>query len=105
MADPAKLSSLVLIAWLARTAVGCTSAVDIHTIQSPAAHFERYRTIAFDLNQQAPREYTTSPRSADVRAYVEQTAARILEGRGYVIAPNDHADLVVRIEAGRREQK
>jgi len=94
--------------WVARVvglAVGCSPAIDVHTIRSPSAHFEQYHTVAFDLNPQAPSEYSLSPRSAEVRARVEQLAATTLQGRGYSLAPADHADLVVRIEAGRREQR
>ena len=105
MAYPPKFSSLVLVALLLGAGLGCTSAVDVHTIRSPAAHFERYRTIAFDISPRAPSKYETSSRSADVRDHVQQIAANVLQGRGYVLAPNDRADLIVRIEAGRREHK
>ena len=105
MAHPAKLSWRALVVAAIGAAVHCTSGVDIHTIRSPAAHFERYRTIAFDLSAQAPNKYEMSPRSADVRDHVEQAAASILQRRGYILAPIEHADLIVRIEAGRREHK
>jgi hypothetical protein len=104
MTHPLKVSSLVLVV-LVTTGIGCMPAVQIHTIQSPAAHFERYRTIAFDSSRTPPSHYTVSPRSAEVRDRVEKAAASILQARGYVLAPNEQADLIVRIEAGRRVQE
>ena len=38
-----------------------------------------------------------------MRAHVAQAAASILRRRGYVLASSDQADLVLRVEAGRRE--
>lgn len=105
MACPTPVSILVLNTVLIMgIGSGCAPAVDIHTIRSPSAHFERYRTIGFDLSLQAPRGHATSPRSAIVRDEVEKAAAPILERRGYALAPSDRADLVLRIEAGRRDQ-
>jgi uncharacterized protein DUF4136 len=92
-------------ALLVGAATQCTSAVDIHSLRSPAAHFERYRTFAFDVRAQAPNKYETSARSADVRDHVQQIAASILQSRGYILSPIEQADLIVRVEAGRRQYK
>ncbi|MGD0677701.1 MAG: DUF4136 domain-containing protein [Polyangiaceae bacterium] len=105
MNHPVRLFALVVAHLLFGAGMGCRSAVEIHTIRSPLAHFDRYRTVAFDLSAQAPRAYTSSPHSAGVREHIEPIVARALEGRGYVLASNDHADLVVRIETGRREHE
>src|SRR5271165_3460172 len=99
------LSAIALVALVAGASIGCTSALDIHTIQSQSAHFAQYRTIAFYASSQAPSKYAVSPRSADVLDHVQQTAENVLQRRGYVLAPRERADLVVRIEAGRREHK
>ncbi|MGA3120333.1 MAG: DUF4136 domain-containing protein [Polyangiaceae bacterium] len=96
-----KIFFLVLVAAL--MSGGCAPAIHVHAIQSPDAHFERYRTIAFDVSRRAPAGHVASPRSADVREHVRQLAAAILQSRGYGLAAHEHADLVVRIEAGRRE--
>jgi hypothetical protein len=101
----AKVPSVVLLTILVTAALACPPAVQIHTLQSPAAHFERYRTIAFNLSRQAPKKYAISSRSADVQDRVERAAASILQGRGYVLVPSERADLIVRVEAGRREQE
>jgi Domain of unknown function (DUF4136) len=101
MAHPVKIFFLVLVAAL--MSGGCAPAIHVHAIQSPDAHFERYRTIAFDVSRRAPAGHVASPRSADVREHVRQLAAAILQSRGYGLAAHEHADLVVRIEAGRRE--
>ena len=102
------------LAWFSRTALvaallgatpACASAVDVHTIQAPAAHFDQYRTVAFDMSAEAPSEYVASPRSEDVRTRIHETAATLLRDRGYVGAEKEHADLVVKIEAGRRERR
>jgi len=103
MAHPVKISLLVLVAALMSGGSGCAPAIHVHAIQSPDAHFERYRTIAFDVSRRAPAGHAASPRSADVRDHVRQLAAEILQSRGYRLAARDQADLVVRVEAGRRE--
>lgn len=85
--------------------VGCAPAIDIHTIQSPAAHFDRYHTVAFEQSAQAPSEYSRSPQSDEVRAEVQDLAKGILQQRGYALAEKANADLVIRVEAGRRNVK
>ena len=106
MTHPAKLYTVLCSAALFMGAAAhCTSAVDIHSIRAPGAHFERYRTFAFDVRAQAPSKYETSARSANVRDHVQQTAASILQSRGYILSPIEHADLIVRVEAGRRQHK
>ncbi|HXX66085.1 MAG TPA: DUF4136 domain-containing protein [Polyangiaceae bacterium] len=84
--------------------VGCAPAIDVHTIQSPSAHFDAYRTVAFEQSPQPPSDYSPSPQSAQVRTEVQDRAGDILQGRGYVVAKQQDADLVIRIEAGRRER-
>jgi hypothetical protein len=79
--------SVVIAAFL--SAAGCTSAVDIHTMTSPGAHFEHYRTVAFDIGSEPPSQYSSSAQSAEVRAHVYETAL----------------SLIVRIEVGRRERR
>lgn len=94
------------MAWamaLAALSFGCTSAADIHTIKSPTAHFERYHSIAFDTGESPPKAYSASPQSADVWTHVKEATAHVLGDRGYVVATPDQADLVLRIEVGRRE--
>ena len=103
MAHPVKISLLVLVAALMSGGSGCAPAIHVHAIQSPDAHFERYRTIAFDVSRRAPAGHAALPRLADVRDHVRQLAAEILQSRGYRLAARDQADLVVRVEAGRRE--
>jgi hypothetical protein len=105
MARPTKLSALVPVAALVLGAARCTSAVDIHAIRSPTAHFDHYRTIAFDVSPKAPSKYEASPRSADVRDHVRKAAESILLRDGYALAPIERADLIVTIEAGRREHR
>jgi len=83
--------------------IDCASASDIHAIQSPGAHFELYRTVSFDPGQMPPGAYSTSPQSVDVWQHVREAATGVLESRGYVLAAPDKADLVVRIQVGRRQ--
>jgi hypothetical protein len=85
-------------------ALGCQSAVDVHAVQSPGAHFEQYRTVALDVTLQSPTDYAPSAQSADARTDIRESAIRVLEARGYVLAPADKADVVVRIEEGRRQR-
>jgi hypothetical protein len=106
MISPRKLiRALVLAAASAGPAAACGSALDIHTIRAPAAHFERYRTVVFDVRAAAPENFTVSPRSARVAGFVEETAGDVLRARGYVVAAAAPADLHVTIEAGRRERR
>lgn len=84
-------------------AVGCAPAIDVHTIQSPSAHFDGYRTVAFEQSPRAPSDYSSSPQSAEVRSEVQEKATDVLHARGYALAKREDADLVIRIEAGRRE--
>jgi Domain of unknown function (DUF4136) len=98
-----RISYLTIGAVALIIAAGCTSAADIHTIQSPSAHFGSYRTFSFDLRETSPGGYAASPRSEDVRAHVRETTTLILRNRGYVEARSDPADLILRIEVGRRE--
>lgn len=88
---------------LAAVAIGCTSTADIHAIQSPSAHFDQYRTIAFDSAEGPPKVYSTSPNSANVWTHVKETTSHVLADRGYVLAAPGQADLVLRIEVGRRQ--
>jgi hypothetical protein len=105
MVSAVKISRVVLGLAICGAGLACSSAVEVHAIRSPGAHFEQYRVIAFDVRHGAPSEYATSPQSADVRGYVEQVAKGILEAQGYRIGTADSADLVVVVEAGRRERK
>jgi hypothetical protein len=88
---------------------GCQSSVQVHAAQSPAAHFERYRTVALDISPAAPADddgySASSPESAEARAEIRETAARVLEARGYALADKEGADLVLRIEEGRRHRR
>src|SRR5580704_11362002 len=54
---------------------------------------------------QAPDQYAQSPQSIDAQNEIHESAPRILESRGYVLTGADRADLVVRIEEGRRERR
>ncbi len=83
-------------------ATGCTSAVDVHSIQSPQAHFERYHAVALDLSPHPPGNYASTEQSVQVGTYVKELAGQILQRRGYALASRDAADLVIRVEAGRR---
>ncbi|HXX69352.1 MAG TPA: DUF4136 domain-containing protein [Polyangiaceae bacterium] len=88
----------------ALAAVGCASTADIHTIKSPAAHFELYHSVAFDSERPPPPgDYSSSPQSADVWSHVKDTATHILQSRGYTLGEPGKTDLILRIEVGRRE--
>lgn len=99
-----RLSILALSA-SAMVAAACTSAVDVHAIKSPSAHFDRYRTVALDLTTSPPHHYASTPESTIVEKEVGENASAILQERGYVLADLASADLVLRVESGRREKK
>ncbi len=90
---------------LATLIVGCTTAVHVHSARSPTASFDRYRTFALDMTENAPSGYASSARSAEVRKRVRQYASARLEAKGFVRTAIDaNPDLVLRIEAGRVER-
>ena len=90
---------------LATQFVFCTSAISTHSARSPTARFSGYRTFGFDSLASAPSRYVPSARSAEVRSRVRQQASKLLEAKGYVVAVDSKADLVIRVAAGRREQE
>jgi hypothetical protein len=87
-------------------AVGCQSTAHVHVTESPTAQFDRYRTVAFafDVTAQPPRGYVAWADSAEVRAEVRDSASTILAGFGYDLTTPDKADLILRIEEGRRDE-
>jgi hypothetical protein len=93
------------LAAAALSALGCSSGVDVHSIQSPAAHFADYQTFTIEDRSLPPAEFSPSPQSADVRADIRESATLILQSLGYSPAQPDHADLLVRIEEGRRRRQ
>jgi len=96
-----RLFPLLLATWI----LGCTTAVHVHSAKSPTASFDRYRTFALDMTENAPSGYASSARSAEVRKRVRQYASALLEGRGFVLtAIEGKPDLVLRIAAGRAER-
>jgi hypothetical protein len=82
---------------------GCASTVDFHTIRSPTAHFERYRSLEFDIVTKAPPGYVSTPQSVRALDYVEERTRQILQSKRYVLFTKE-ADMIVRIETGRRVQ-
>jgi DNA-binding transcriptional MocR family regulator len=85
--------------------VGCSSAINVHSARSPTAPFDRYRTFAIDTTESALNGYASSAQSIEVRRRVIQQASKLLEARGYAHAVNGKPDLVLRVEAGRRERE
>jgi hypothetical protein len=83
---------------------GCASDVQIHALTAPGAHFDAYRTVAFEPTRKAPPTFVTSPHSSEVREQVQQAAEQILKERGYRLVQDD-GDLVIRIEVGRKHEK
>jgi hypothetical protein len=89
-------------------AAGCHSSVQVHSAQSPEANFEQYRTVAIDISPSAPDAdgYSAEhPQSGEARAEIHDSAARVLAARGYAFTHKDGADLVLRIEEGRRTRR
>jgi hypothetical protein len=84
--------------------MGCQSSVDVHAVQSPAAHFERYQTFAIAAAPQPPNGYSVSPQSSEVQTEIRDSVVRGLLARGYTMVDENKADLVVHIEEGRREE-
>lgn len=100
-------SRRVRCGWLALALLivsGCSSSVDVRTARSPGARFDGYRTVAFELDRAAPGEYTSSPQSAAVVHEVFDAAADTLRTRGYTLVDGDRADVIFRLQAGRRER-
>jgi hypothetical protein len=99
-------ASLVLVA-LVGAAAGCASAappVAVQVAQSPTAHFERYRTFAFETTREAPADFNATPEAAYVQARVEELAGGWLRRKGY--SPEEagaRPDMIIRVSAGRRE--
>ena len=87
------------------TSGGCSTAINFHTAVSPLAHFDRYRTFAFETSRDAPPDFELSPRSIYVRHRVEEMSATILIDKGYALAANAIADLRIQVAAGRRTRK
>ncbi|MBV9945926.1 MAG: hypothetical protein JOZ69_03665, partial [Myxococcales bacterium] len=63
-----------VLAVVATAGWGCASQSEIHSAQPPSAHFDRYRTVAFDAPSQPPKNYALSPATTEVRQHVGDEA-------------------------------
>ena len=91
---------------LAMLLVACsTSPAVVHTAQAPSAHFDRYRTFAFQSEPRAPVAFARSPQSAYVERRIEQVAAEVLRAKGYALSDAPAADLTIHVYAGRRARE
>jgi hypothetical protein len=86
-------------------AVGCQPTAHIRVAESPTAQFDRYQSIAVDVSPQPPSGYSTWSDAAEARADVRDAASQILAELGYDLTTPDKADLIVRIEEGRRNEQ
>jgi hypothetical protein len=94
------LRSLVLTA--AILMAGCTEAIDVHSARSPVAHFERYRTFAYETDVHAPSGFTPPPPSLRVEQDAERFVAEALRDKGYVLTSGGPTDMRIRLYVGRR---
>jgi len=99
------MSLRLILLGLVTLMLACAPAIRLHTVQSPSAHFDLYRTFAFQSEPRAPASFARSPQSAYVERRVEQLAADILRGKGYAAAEGSPADLMIHVSAGRRERE
>ncbi len=97
------LSAALLAAVLGT--MGCQSSVDVHAVQLPTANFEKYRTFAIAAATQPPGGYSVSSQSYEAQTEIRDSVAQGLLARGYTMVDENKADLVVRIEEGRREEQ
>lgn len=63
--------------------VACSPSIAVETAQSPTAHFDRYRTYAFE-HAGAPSGFAGSPHSAYVKVRLESLTESVLESKRYV---------------------
>lgn len=98
---PRPLAIAAVVAILA----GCTPGIRVHTVQSPSAHFDRYRTLAFALESSPPPRFGTSSQTAGVEAEVARAAKDFLREKGYEPVEAAPADLTIRISVGRRTRE
>jgi hypothetical protein len=78
--------------------------VDVHTFVFPSSDSTSRQTFSFGVTENAPGEYETSARGAEVQRRVRLLVVGFLENRGFVQKP-DGADFIVRIASGRRERE
>jgi hypothetical protein len=82
-------------------AVGCSTAVDVHTSVNPNARFNEYKTFSMATAEGPPPGYAASPRTEEIERRLMPLVEATMAQRGYVELPSK-ADLVVAIGAGRR---
>lgn len=82
--------------------VACSTDIAVETAQSPTAHFNRYRTYAFEP-EGAPSGFAGSAHSAYVKVRLESLTETILESKGYVPAADAPPDMTILVLAGRRK--
>jgi hypothetical protein len=83
----------------------CTTAIDVHTAESPDARFDQYRTFTFETATREPVSFSSSALTAEVETRAEQLATDVLLGKGYEPASGAAADLSIRIATGQRERE
>jgi len=72
----------------------------VQTFQEPTAHFDRYRTLSFEIDPEPPSG--SAPLAIETQAKVERAAVAGLKELGYLpIMAKEPADLVVVVQAGR----
>lgn len=95
----------LVVASLAAVVLACGPTIHVETTQATSARFARYHTFAFETDAGSPTDFAPSPRSAYVRARIEQIAEPLLESKGYLLAAVGPADLTIRVSSGRRERE
>jgi hypothetical protein len=85
------------------TIAACGSNVRVQTSSSNAAGVARRQTYALDLAAAPPSGYVTTPRTPEVLAKAGPRISAELERRGYAVAPEAEADMVVHVSSGSRK--
>jgi hypothetical protein len=90
-----------LVAVVALPLASCTTAINVHTKQSPSADFDHYRTFSFEGDSRPPARFGSSLESLYVKRRVARVAGTVLQEKGYVPA-KEVADMSLRVSAGER---
>jgi hypothetical protein len=91
---------------LAGVLVGCgASSLEVKTTERSAAQIAKRKTYSHATAENTPSGgYARSEATPDVLAKIRQAVDAGLEGKGYIVAPSDTGELIVRISAGMRKQ-
>ena len=82
----------------------CAPSLQVYTHADRDASLEGLHSFAIGSAEAAPSGYRRGSVAAEVTRLVDDSATGVLTAKGYVTAPVDSADLVVRVGVGQRQK-